>query len=365
MELKNGYILLPGIIICLVLLAVTCFFRTRRDNTYSGGLRVANTERTRKLPIYQRLMWFHRILVLTVGFALAGAIVACLLLTARPIKEDSVKNGVKKRDIFLCLDVSYSLYEQNYDIVTYLKQLVSGLKGDRFGITIFNTSTVVYVPLTDDYDFIEDRLNELGEYFKLQKEYEETFEKYDGDIPKDMDDEYNRVLFSLREIEAGTLTNNHTKGSSLIGEGLASAMYSFTDLTATDRTRVIILSTDNAENAFAPPLVSLSKAAELCRQYRITVFGIYPDRENYYKDEIDNYDRNCTGFKDAVRTTDGKCYVRTDTNAQNIVKDIQKQPAMTVSEIVSTRITDQPEKPLYLLLGCLMLAAIAGWELKK
>ena len=75
-------------------------------------------------------------------------ILASLVLIARPAKKETVNNGTKKRDIFLCMDVSYSIYELNYDLVSSLEEVVAGLDGDRFGICIYNTSTVLYVPMT-------------------------------------------------------------------------------------------------------------------------------------------------------------------------------------------------------------------------
>jgi hypothetical protein len=50
------------------------------------------------------------------------------------------------------MDVSYSLYELNAELVDSLEDVVAGLDGDRFGVCIYNTSTVLYVPMTDDYD---------------------------------------------------------------------------------------------------------------------------------------------------------------------------------------------------------------------
>ena len=86
--------------------------------------------------------------------AIFTSIIASLILIARPVKTETVSNGTKKRDIYLNLDVSYSICYLNYDLVDNLEDVVRSLDGDRFGISIYNTSTVLYVPMTDDYDFI-------------------------------------------------------------------------------------------------------------------------------------------------------------------------------------------------------------------
>lgn len=57
------------------------------------------------------------------------------------------------------------------ELVQSLKDVVSNLDGDRFGITIYNTSSVLYVPMTDDYEFVLDRLDKLKEYFDVQGIY--------------------------------------------------------------------------------------------------------------------------------------------------------------------------------------------------
>ena len=298
-------------------------------------------------------------LIVLLVIAMIGTMVSALILAARPYRTETTSNGVKKRDIFLCLDVSYSICYLNYDLVQSLEEVVAGLSGDRFGITIFNTSSVLYVPMTDDYDFILSRLEELKEYFRLQKIYQSDNFNYS------FDEEYYKVMETLEYFDAGTLVNNYSKGSSLIGEGLASCVYSFPRLAKEDRTRVIIMSTDNAEMALSKPLIELEGAVELCKKNHITMFGIFPDQDTYTLGTTSGYEKNLRDFQTAVENTGGVFYQQSKSlTVEDIVKDIQKQEAMMVDELIIKREVDRPVPFIILLLSFLAVTLVTGVVLR-
>jgi hypothetical protein len=117
------------------------------------------------LPSYKRRLVLY-ILLKILGIAgLVTSLLSAAYLMGRPSYNKKIDAGVKRRDIYLCLDVSYSLYDLNADFVENLEDVVRGLEGDRVGISIFNTSTVEYMPLTTDMDFAIDKLKELKEYY--------------------------------------------------------------------------------------------------------------------------------------------------------------------------------------------------------
>ena len=123
------------------------------------------------IPSYKRRRVLY-ILLKIIGIAgLVTSLLAAAYLIGRPSYNKKIDAGVKRRDIYLCLDVSYSLYELNADFVENLEEVVRGLEGDRVGISIFNTSTVEYMPLTTDMEFTIDKLRELKDYFVLQRDY--------------------------------------------------------------------------------------------------------------------------------------------------------------------------------------------------
>ena len=207
------------------------------------------------LPSYKRRLVLY-ILLKILGIAgLVTSLLSAAYLMGRPSYNKKIDAGVKRRDIYLCLDVSYSLYDLNADFVENLEDVVRGLEGDRVGISIFNTSTVEYMPLTTDMDFTIDKLKELKEYFVLQREYMHFHDKYNieemtdeefldflGSLPKDEYDNFANTVYTLDLIDNPVTLDSEVRGSSLIGEGLASCLFNFPYLEDSDRTRVIIWS---------------------------------------------------------------------------------------------------------------------------
>ncbi|MBR2559241.1 MAG: hypothetical protein IKG59_00210 [Firmicutes bacterium] len=366
MVLMHPRIVIFGIIIAAAFISAMHFLK-RRKTEYSGGTRAANADFVRGLPEYRRRMIIRRVLLILAEVLLIASIVLSLILTARPYKTQTVTSGTKKRDIFICLDVSYSICYLNYDLVESLKDVVGDLKGDRFGITVFNTSTVLYVPLTDDYDFVNEKLEELKTYFGLQIELEDMVDE-DGYIivPDDGWEEYAELREKLDYYDAGTLINNHLKGSSLIGEGLAACLYSFPSLGDEERTRAIIMATDNAQENISTPLVELKEACELCRKNDVTVFAIFPDRETFNKGNNRDYDADKSDLRNNIAVTGGEYYEQSaNLTTEDIVKDIQRQEALEVDEITVTRMTDKPVGLIIALFCCLAGLLVTGLMLKR
>ena len=352
--LQIGLILLAVLIVVMHVLKVTI--------KYKGGIKAANTHFVKNLDIYKSRKKFFLITSIILEACLIVSLVSSIVLVARPARKETVNNGTKKRDIFLCMDVSYSIYALNYDLVESLEEVVRSLDGDRFGISIFNTSTVLYVPMTDDYDFVISKLEELKEYFKLQQEY---MENYEGKYLSDIDTEaYYKIRDDLDYYDAGTLVNNYTKGSSLVGEGLATALFSFPRITDEDRTRIIILSTDNSQEEIGTPLVEIDEACSICADHGIRVFGVFPAEEKFYDRSRIPYNEAMNGLMKAVQSTGGTFYRESDTlSVQDMVDDIQAQEALMVDEVTTTRVVDKPVIPTMVLLIALAIFFIAAMVL--
>ncbi len=360
MELINPLAIEIGLPIIVMLVLILHIIKMKTK--YSGGTKAANTRFLKDLPIYKKRRRVYFITTIIVEVCLVLSMAMSAFLVARPAEKHTTSNGTKKRDIFLCLDVSYSICDLNYDLVESLKEVVAGLDGDRFGISIYNTSTVLYVPMTDDYDFVVQKLDELKVYFDLQKQYMALYkESYHYNT---YSDEYNQMMELQEKLDfydAGTLVNNYVKGSSLVGEGLASCMYSFPRLESEDRTRLIIMSTDNAQEALASPLVELDEATDICKKNNIKVFGIFPNQDNWSFMNTSDYESDMQEFKKCVEKTGGTFYKQSETlTVDDIIKDIQAQEALEVDEVVMTRMVDQPLIPyLIILISLVMMAAVA------
>lgn len=359
MALKYPLVVKIGLPVLLLVVVLLHFIK--RKTKYKGGIRVANTSYIRELPEYKKMKNIQRFLKVGMELCIIVALVAADILMARPYKVEKVINGTKKRDIYLNLDVSYSICYLNYELVDCLRDVVKSLDGDRFGITIYNTSTVLYVPMTDDYDFVLKKLDDLKKYFELQKEFVEDFwGKYQSEV--DMN-RYYELEKELAYYDAGTITNNIIKGSSLIGEGLASCLYSFPHLEDESRTRIIIMSTDNAEESRDKPLVELDEACELCKKNNVTVFGIFPNEKSFNVIQGYEYDyaANAADMRQNVEYTDGVFYKQSDTfPVSDIVKDIQEQKVMEVNEIVITKAVDKPEIPAIIIIVAVVILLIMG-----
>jgi hypothetical protein len=371
MEFQYPSVAKIGIPAALALIGLLLFiaWRRGRSSPYRGGVRAAGADRIRKLRVYRNLRLRWRILWAVRLLSLTAAILTAVFLAARPSKNVTTRTGVKKRDIFLCLDASRSICEQNYELVDRLEDIVRGLDGDRIGVSIFNTTTVLYVPMTDDYDFAIEKLEELKTLFGLQKEFEEKFGQYEyySQIPDDELEEFESLDSQISYYEAGILVDNTKKGSSLIGEGLATCLYSFPRYDREQRTRIIILSTDNDEQALETPMVELPEAAKYCKKGGVTVFGLFPGENRFeYETAKRSYEEDKQEMQKAVEDTGGAFYVA-DENlpVAEILNRIAEHEAMAVRMISTSRMVDQPEVPVIVLTAALLLTFGTGLVLRR
>ena len=291
-----GAVLAAGV--CL-----SAFFLKRKPDR-KARLRAANTERLKKTAIYKRKLLEARIFRILSFSGIIIALLASTVLTARPYKRDVIKDTVNRRDIFMCIDLSSSNYEGVEALVQAFKETVSGLDGDRIGISLFNTSSVQYVPMTDDYDFVLRRLEELETYLSAQEEFMTTYAaNYESvyDIPESERERYEELNRILATFDAGITAGYELKGTSAIGEGLASCLFSFPELATEERTRIIIFLTDNQPELLDVPLVTLNDAAEMCKFDNVIVFGIDPA----VGQDPTQYEANISEMQSAVELTGG------------------------------------------------------------
>ena len=199
------------IIICFILGLTICIIKFNNKIKYTTGKKVANTKYIKETEYYKRKMKKYKFLANSIKFFSVLCIIISSMLIAR-IVTIKTKNGEKyNRDILLGLDISTSECEVNLELIKKFKEIIPSIEGDRIGIIIFNTAPIVYSPLTDDYDYIKERLDIIEEQLKLVVEN-------NGNIPISYsDDNINTYTFWY----GGTLANNQERGSSLIGDGLA------------------------------------------------------------------------------------------------------------------------------------------------
>ena len=370
MALRYPYLPIAGISILLVLLLIALIRRKRAR--FTKGVRVANTFFVKRLSLLKQMRIRYIVLKTLVQIGLICAFLSAIILSARPYRTETVNEGVKKRDIFLCMDVSASTWSLNTELVNELKDVVSGLNGDRFGVLIFNTSPLLYVPMTDDYDFVNMKLDELLPFFAEYETYYKEFYIYNGNdgylyFPDDATREaYDAWRKKVRTFSDPVTIDNSRKGSSLIGVGLASCLFSFPRFGVEDRTRIVIMSTDNADESLVPPVVDLPEASDLCVKNNVTLFGIFPDLASFtYAYDDTEYADKRDEFRKCVEKTGGAYYEQSSSlSVPDIVDAIRAHEAMRVDDIVITRQIDQPRLPLLgiLVFAFLALLAVLGLE---
>ena len=327
MELKYVFplylatgIFLVGLIISLIR------FRIRKK--YGKGKKVAALELIKEEPYYKRKLVLYRILQFGIKVCCLGAIVFALILVARPYTQTITEKENYTRDIILCMDISYSVDELNMELVDTLIDTVDKLKGERFGIVIFNTSPVLLCPLTDDYEYIEEVLENIRDGIKY---------RFDGDVWS------SDGWYLYDYITEGTLVGNENRGSSLMSDGLASTIYDFPedeDDNGEERTKIVIFSTDN--DMYGNPYVTMEQAGKMCADNNVIVYGI--GTEYMYNDDKQE-------MKETVEATGGTFYLQEDSGTvEDIVKDIEKQGKNLVKGSKEVTTEEHPEAPFLALL---------------
>ena len=333
MELKYPLVIVVGIIILICFI----FVKPKKMDTYKEGKKVANTKYIKELSYYQGLIKKYKMWSALIKSICIIAIIGALVLLARPITIDTQTQEQYNRDIFLCMDVSASVNELNEEIVKSLKEVVQGLKGERFGITIFNTSSVLLVPLTDDYDYVLETLDTLEKSFGANNNF---------DISRD--------TYSLRKyIISGTVVGAETRGSSIPGDGLASCIYNFPNLEE-ERTRVILFTTDN--ELAGEPIVTLDEAAQISQDRNVTVYAIAPHTiQDDDKEEL----------KTAIEKTGGEYYTEDSTSTvDSIIENIEQKEKSLIKGAKETREIDQPLIPFIIILVSVIILCILSKKVK-
>ncbi len=337
MELKNRFMIYIGMVV-LILLFLSLFIKFSRKGKYKGGKKVSNTLYMKDEPYFKKKVLQYKILsyVLTGSFILGIAV--SFFMLSRPYKNRVVDKEKYSRDIMLCLDISASVDYLNTNLIEELKDTVSNLQGERFGILIFNCNPVLFVPLTDDYEYVLEQLDLIERVLKINMGFATSLDDY--------------YLFDY--IVSGTQIGPEERGSSLIGDGLAACAYDFPDLDK-ERTRVIIFATDN--DIQGTPVFTLDEAADVCKENKITVFGVGTK-------EMSN--ANIQSMEDAVVKTGGKFFLENKSGTfEEIVDEIEKTSKSLVKGGTQVQQTDIVGVPFIILLFSVLLMMIVTKQLKR
>lgn len=330
------------ILIFMITIAITCYFifGKKKKRKYTNGSRIANTHYLKNTDYFKRKVKEFNILRYFLISLFSISIITSTILISRLTKVETINIEQYNRDIFLCMDASASVDELNRDLVENLKTTVDKLHGERFGISIFNTSSIILVPLTDDYNYVKDVLEKIKTSIEVNNNIKGSYSDSD-------------YYYIRNYIYSGTIEGHETRGSSLIGDGLASCVYSFSNLEE-ERTRIIIFSTDNELSG--KPLVTLDKAAKISKSKNIKVFGI---GTKVMKNE------NKVEFQNAVKQTGGKFYEQSNSTINSIVNDIEATSKSLLQNQYETKKTDIPQIPFIILIISIIGIIIVSKKVKS
>ena len=318
------WLLAAAALLAIILeLALGSRFRSRPEGRRRGHpapVRLANSSSLlSSAPVRSRIRW-RRLLLGAVALLGVGVLTASALIAGRPVKVTQRNNALANRDIILCLDVSTSMVTTDSQILDTFSELLDTFDGERVGLVVWNSTAQTMVPLTDDYELLRDQLKTFGD----------------------------------------------VRGSSQVGDGLASCTLAF-DARGQDRSRSIILATDNqVYNDYGDQIYSLSQAADLAQQEGIRLFSLYgadPDMLDPDKSKAD-MDQARNELKRVTLDHDGLFYEVDDAEAASgIINELEADQVKEVSGNTEVRVTDMPQAAAVgLLAAVLVLLGLTAWR---
>ena len=339
MEVKLLY---PQLIGYSLVLAFMMLLFWRRRNKHKKGVIVANSRYIKKKAYYKFLSAKYHLINLLIKIVCILLILASAILTARIYKTERHEEKKENRDIMLCMDVSGSVYNLDEEILGTFIDIVSHLKDERFGISVFDSSPVTILPLTTDYDYAINVLENLKAGFrKTNVQREDRF----GNIST-----ISRVMnySSIRDMFAGAYSGS---GSSLIGDGLAYCGSTFKQNDG--RTKIVVFTTDN--ELAGSPLITLDDAAGYCKKMDVKVYPIGTKSINGSKR---------SGLVNAANVTGGKYYDYSSFSTNEIVKDIEQLNKTSIISNVYVTNQDLPERVFIYLIYLIPLLYVLSWRVR-
>ncbi|WP_285245298.1 VWA domain-containing protein [Pseudarthrobacter sp. fls2-241-R2A-127] len=332
MELMLWWVLLPAA--AAVAWAVWAGLR----QTGKPGARrrpVAHADRLTALPEYQAALRRHRRWLLLAGAACALLLASTAVAAARPVDVATTRAEQHNRDIMLCLDASGSMSSADAAVVDVFSGLARQFNGERIGLTIFDSSAIQVFPLTDDYAYAQEQL------------------------------QLARDAFDGKPGSSGFLDGTWSgRGSSLIGDGLASCLNSFQGSagaggTAPQRSRSVVLATDNFLSG--TPIMTLDQAAQLAKDRSVRVYALNPGDVDYGTAA----DQPGARLRAAAESTGGSYYALDNPEAiAGIVAGVEKTETAAIQGAPRAVVTEVPGVPLAAAVLSALVLCAALWQVQ-
>lgn len=322
MDLKWPWLALALGLVVVAALVVSSLLARRRRTPRDAPL-IAHSDRMRRLPRFRALARQQSFLAAWQTLAVLVAAVGAILLATRPQASVVSQDSHSTRDIVLCLDASSSMYDEDVQVVDAFSDIVDGLDGERISLVLWNNAAVTVFPLTDDYGYVKDQLQQTARAFAVQ----------DPDML------------------SGTFLLNGT-GASLIGDGIVSCSQQF-DHTDQHRGRAVVVASDNDPHD-AKPVYTLQQASAYATAHHIKLYGIGSAELAYGPDKR-------RSFEEAMTATGGTfSLLGEDGSTGTIVAGIRRLEAEKVTDPPQITVAERPGAAIAVTgAGVLMLAL--GW----
>lgn len=327
MGLIFWWLLLVWIIVLAGYYFIQYLRRTRRKIRVETAIAVAHSYRLTKLPAYVRALARYELLVRIATGSLSLALILAMLVSARPATVVQVVNTENNRDIMLCLDVSGSMLQVDATFVHRFQSIVNQFSSQRFGLTVFNSSSFSVIPLTNDYNYVSAQLQQVTTSLTVQKGQ------------------------AFTNLTSGTLAN-FSQGTSLVGDGLEACMQNFGPNPQL-RPQSVVLATDNKAQGTA--IVSVVQDSQLAIRRGIRIYVIDPNGTSNAAAEL----------RTISQQTGGAYYALSDHQTVNsIVTAIATQEAAYSQAPPTAAKTDNPRPLLYSLLLMVGVSMTLLWRLR-
>lgn len=326
-----GWMILAWLAVMTGFLIVRYWIAARRKRRHpESDLPIAHSLYLTRLPEYAAALKRYRWLVRVTAGLLTLSLLASIMLTARPAALSDINPEQKNRDIMLCLDVSGSVLKEDAILTNRLSTLVKDFSGQRFGLTLFNSSAVSVIPLNDNYQLISKQLKITGLAFQSQK----------GE--------------SFTRLTDNTLVG-YKSGTSLVGDGLTSCIQHM-GANPTRRSQSIILATDNEVNG--KPIIAMPQALEIALQRKIHIFTFDPGVS----------DPKLAGDHDQLKLiakqTGGNYYQIDDSGVvSSLINDIGKQVPEQFVGVPQLAVNDHPNPFLFAAVLFAVGSLVMLWRL--
>lgn len=344
---------LAGLIASLAVIAIMVLASAKRRHNDSGSVRTFSLDDDLNTETASRLFRQWRTMSRAAVVLLVMALVLAIALVARPSTVDEGEERASSRDIVLCLDVSGSALPYDREVIDTYRTLVDNFKGERIGLSIFNSTSRTVFPLTDDYELVSEQLDKTSTILKGAESQD--------DIDKMKDSDYQAISDWLEG------TQNRKEATSLIGDGVVSCAamlpgfaYGSSNAETASRQRAasIVLATDNVVSG--DPTYTLQEALDLTKQAEITVDGLFSGPQQSESEQTTKQ------FESEIESHGGVFLTQSNgVSVAELVKQIESRRNHDSAASSKAAISDAPGWWTLALAVAIVIWLLLAWRLRR